>query len=125
MKKRWVILTQPLHFTMSVQAHIPPALAALHNFIVGHDSTDVNKYLYDENGNLDCHDKQPGIRRAEEIDFGRLAATEIISRAEKRQAEAYRDQMAQAMWDDYQRVLTERRDNDMEIDNDIHMEPLN
>jgi len=32
--------------------------------------------------------------------------------------------MAQEMWDDYQRVLAERGDNEMEIDNDIEMEPL-
>jgi hypothetical protein len=109
---------------LSVQAHIPPALAALHNFILEHDSTDVNKYLYDENGNIDCSDNQPGMRRVEEIDFGRLAATQIISCAEKRQAEAYRDQIAQAMWDNYQHVLAEQEDDGMVIDDAIQIEPL-
>ncbi|KAF9043464.1 hypothetical protein BDP27DRAFT_1521719 [Rhodocollybia butyracea] len=89
MKKCWVILTRPPHFSMSIQARIPPALAALHNFILEHDASDFKKYLYNKKGEIDCHDEQPGIRRAEEIDFGRLAARECITNAEKRRAESF------------------------------------
>ena len=74
---------------MSIQARIPPALAALHNFIMEHDITDVNTYLYDEDGQLDCSDIQPGMRQEQEIDFGQLAANGRISNMEKQQAEAF------------------------------------
>ncbi|KAF7311999.1 DDE Tnp4 domain-containing protein [Mycena indigotica] len=39
-KKRWRILTIPPAYRMSLQARIPPALAALHNFIIETDLED-------------------------------------------------------------------------------------
>jgi hypothetical protein len=48
-KKRWVILVLPSKFDMGLQARIPAALAALHNFILDSDPTQahVNKDVYD------------------------------------------------------------------------------
>jgi hypothetical protein len=39
-KKRWRILIMPPSYDMKVQARIPAALAALHNFILEHDPDD-------------------------------------------------------------------------------------
>jgi hypothetical protein len=40
-KQCWEILNHPPQFGMSTQARIPPACAALHNFIMDHDPNDV------------------------------------------------------------------------------------
>ncbi|KAJ3718773.1 hypothetical protein C8R42DRAFT_739669 [Lentinula raphanica] len=101
---------------MSVQARIPPTLAALHNFIVQHDVNDISTYEYDEERQIlaPCTDLQPGMRRDQEIDFGRLVTSERISVAEKRRAESLQDQIADAMWRHYLLVLEERMDIDVD-----------
>ncbi|KAF7358246.1 putative transposase [Mycena venus] len=47
-KHRWTILTHPPHYDMKVQAQIPSALVALHNFILEHDETDLDRWIIDE-----------------------------------------------------------------------------
>lgn len=103
---------------MEVQAQIPPALVALHNFILEHDSTDIELYLQE-----DVVDNLPGFRRTEEIDFGWLSTAEKTTRAERVHAEGTRDQIANEMWNDYQRVLTERAAAAMQVDG-MDIEPL-
>lgn len=102
MKKRWGILTRPPHFSMDVQAKVPPALAASHNFIMDHDPGDINDYLEDNEDDLDPNPGQPL-----ENQFGRLADG-AVTQAEKDRATGKRDRIAQAMWNDYQRVLLAR-----------------
>lgn len=100
MKKRWGILTRPPQFSMSIQAQIPPGLAALHNFIMDTDPYDIDHYL---SGNLeDDIDPNPGM--VVENEFGRLADS-AVSRAERERATANRDQIAEAMWDNYEARL--------------------
>jgi hypothetical protein len=49
------ILVHPPQFDMDIQAHLPPALTALHNFIHKHDPDDIADF-----DNVD--DLQPGAR---------------------------------------------------------------
>jgi len=97
LKKCWNILTHPPQFSMTIQAQIPPGLAATHNFIMDNDAHDIDNYLP---GVLeDDLDPNPGVM--EENEFGTLAS-QSVSRTEKDRAGLHRDRIAQAMWNDYQ-----------------------
>ncbi|KAF7368062.1 putative transposase [Mycena sanguinolenta] len=111
-KHRWTILTRPPHYDMKVQAKIPSALVALHNFILEHDEEDIDRWILDEG----AEDNLRGARRAQEIDFGRLSTTGRVSAAEKERAEKTRDEIAKAMWEDYQEYLDTR----MDVDNNYY-----
>lgn len=87
---------------MAVQAQIPPAICALHNFILNHDPRDIDHYL---SGNEDDLDPTPG--QAQDNDFGLLASTAVTA-AEREGATAHRDRIAEQMWNDYQKLLTQR-----------------
>jgi hypothetical protein len=85
---------------MAIQAQIPPSLAAVHNFIMDNDPHDIDHYL---TGILEEDlDPNPGV--AVENEFGTLA-DRSVSRAEKARAESKRDNISQAMWNDYQARL--------------------
>lgn len=84
---------------MTVQAKVPPALAASHNFIMDYDPGNINEYLEDNENDLDPNPGEPL-----ENEFGRLA-TGAVTCAEKNRATAKKDSIAQAMWDDYQDAL--------------------
>ena len=88
---------------MDVQARVPPAMCALHNFILFHDPSDIDNYVTGS----DEEDGDPNPGRTEDNDFGVLANAAVTS-GEKTRAEEKRDKIAQEMWDDYQRVLRER-----------------
>jgi hypothetical protein len=45
LKNCWDILNRPAQYDMNVQAKIPPGLAAVHNFIMDNDNTDIYHYL--------------------------------------------------------------------------------
>jgi hypothetical protein len=104
-KKRWQILNNAPEFNRDIQARILPALSALHNFIVVHDPFDMDTFeeVYS--------DPQPGCP----TDFGSLA-TQVANRTEKTHAEKRRDEIAQKMWDDYQQVLLERGEEDLQLE---------
>lgn len=89
LKRRFVILTHPPEYEMSVQVRIPPALGAVHNFIRDHDGDDILDFLeeYDEN---------PGS-------YGELAEGPA-RRAEVIRATSKRDNIAAMMWESYQRI---------------------
>jgi hypothetical protein len=77
---------------MAIQARIPPALCAVHNFIRVHDEDEIDEFA------PDLYDRNPG-------DFyGELAAGPAI-RAEKERADTKRDDIAQAMWESYQELV--------------------
>jgi hypothetical protein len=78
---------------MDVQARLPPALAALHNFIWKHNPDDLN--------DIDnVEDPQPGTH-AEGLYEGQLA--EGVPRAsERQQAISIRSEIAQKIWLQYQ-----------------------
>ncbi|KAJ7191264.1 hypothetical protein GGX14DRAFT_528865 [Mycena pura] len=100
---------------MATQSKIPSALIALHNVILEHDETDLERWL----GNPDALDNLMGLRRDDEIDFGRLATSLSTSAAEKRHAESTRDRIAQGMWHSYEQYLAEQ----MDIDNYEGIQP--
>lgn len=79
---------------MAIQARIPPALCAIHNFIRLHDADEIYEF------NLDVLDQTPG-------EFcGELAEGPAL-RAEKDRAELLRDNIAQAMWESYQALVND------------------
>lgn len=86
---------------MDVQAEIPAGLAAVHNFIMDHDETDLRHYLDDE---------EVLVNDYREEDLGGQG-TGVIQREERTRAEKERDLMADAMWNSYQEYLEEQEDN--------------
>lgn len=95
LKRRFRILVIPCKFKMSIQARIPPALCALHNFIRMHDSAEIGEFP------PDLVDPSPG-------EWNGSLGHGSASRAELHRAQALRDQIAQEMWEEYQQVLEER-----------------
>ena len=87
-----MILTRSSEYDMAIQARIPPALCAVHNFIRFHDKDEIHEFV------LDLHNQNPG-------DFyGELAAGPAVC-AEKERAEIRRDNIAQAMWESYKELV--------------------
>ncbi|KAF8165807.1 hypothetical protein B0H34DRAFT_625270, partial [Crassisporium funariophilum] len=89
LKHRFLILTHPPEYNMEIQAHIPPALAATHNFICDHDAEEI--FEFDDLINL-----QPGV-------YGVLG-NGPAQQAEVQHATLKRDKIASAMWTSYQAI---------------------
>ena len=87
LKRRFVILIHPPQYSLEIQAWIPPALAAIHNFIRDHDEDETFDYE-------DPIDIQPG-------NYGVLG-NGPARRAEIVRAKLKREQIASAMWRSYQ-----------------------
>ncbi|KAE9385137.1 hypothetical protein BT96DRAFT_1092646 [Gymnopus androsaceus JB14] len=83
---------------MGIQAHIPVGLAAVHNFIMKHDESDINNFT-------DIWDPAPGYCGAQDNSASGELIEGLVSRAEKTEAERRRDEIAQEMWDSYQELL--------------------
>jgi hypothetical protein len=75
---------------MDTQSRLPPALAALHNFIRKHDPDDIAEF------GDDVDDPQPGTCAAGR-DEGQLLQ-EVPRAAERQRAKERRDRIAQEMW---------------------------
>jgi hypothetical protein len=75
---------------MRIQARIPPALGAIHNFIRIHDPGEIDDFTYEDN----IDDRQAGG-----LALGPANVTERMQAASKH------DQIAQDMWEDYQGIL--------------------
>lgn len=88
---------------MEVQVRIPPGLAALHNFIVRADPLDLEEVLAEINEEGGPPDPNRGWPQEESE-----LASGPTSRQEERQAAARREELAQRMWVDYQRIVRER-----------------
>ena len=78
---------------MDTQARLPPALAAIHNFIRKHDPHNLDDYE-------DVEDPQPGLRAAGGVGEGELLAG-LPKAAERRQALVRWNGIAQDMWEQY------------------------
>lgn len=103
LKKRWAILVRPPQFSMTVQAKVPPGLAATHNFIMDVDPTDIEEYLTGD----DEQDLDPNPGQVRDNAFG-ILADGAVTQAEKERATTLRDQIAEEMWRDYQEELRRR-----------------
>jgi hypothetical protein len=97
LKWHFRILVHPPQFSMDIQARLPPALAAVHNFIHKHDPNDLADYE-------DVEDPQPGTCAGEQAAEGQLAAG-LPRAAERAQANARHDKIMQDMWVQYQDEL--------------------
>ena len=86
LKRRFRILVVPPEINMSLQARVPAALAAIHNFIQEHDPLDFD----DE----DILDPDPGTC------VGELAGG-LPRAAERERANHRRDDIAKRMWAQY------------------------
>jgi hypothetical protein len=86
---------------MKVQARIPPALCAIHNFICTHDPDEINDI------NDIQADPQPG-------NWGELVLGPP-SRQERVDADHRRDRIAQAMWASYHEILQRGQAVDEEL----------
>jgi len=98
LKWRFCILVHTPQFKMDIQTCLPPALAALHNFIRKHDPDDLN--------DIDnVEDPQPGMRTEGQLAEG------VPRAAERQQAISRRSEIVQEMWLQYQNF---RSVNDIE-----------
>ena len=84
---------------MAIQARIPPALAAVHNFIRIHDEDEIH-----EVGNV-LEDAELPAEQGDRY-YGELGQGPA-GRAEKARAEIKRNTIAQAMWVSYQELVHE------------------
>ena len=104
LKKCFQILLIAPEYNLDVQARLPAALCTIHNFICIHapnepaDQYDVDSIMFGGGGG-GGNDDQPA---------GETAGDDEPSER--------RDAIAQAMWDDYQQILAEREQ--MEVDSD-------
>lgn len=101
LKKRFQILVILPDYEMGLQACIPPALAAIHNFIQHHDPAKIDEY----------HEFRQRMMESEPGEWAHVEgvlATEIPGMAERNQANMRRDQMASAMWAQYQQELEQQ-----------------
>lgn len=85
-----MILTIPPEYSMAIQARIPPALCAIHNFIRIHDPDEIQDFEIDENIDIEP--------------YGELAPGPA-GRQERARGTARRDIIAQLMWESYQLEL--------------------
>lgn len=106
------MLVLPPSYCMNIQARIPAALAALHNFILQHDPDDrVDARVHDPSpGSIVAPDVVAALRLNGELAIGRHTD------ADTHAGEVLRDQIADAMWTDYQRVLAERVQQGLPLD---------
>ncbi|KAJ7348038.1 hypothetical protein DFH08DRAFT_698780, partial [Mycena albidolilacea] len=100
-KCRFQLMNVAPEYSAVTQAKIPCALAALHNFIQIHDPDDFSDDGTGHGGPRNptftlCEVDGDDRRTFPEEELGRF-----ISPEEKRRAEAFRDRIAQEMWDQY------------------------
>ena len=95
LKRRFQILHLPPEYGMDVQALIPPALAALHNFIRDYDPEEIHNY------DDEALDIQMGLPPEPAGELGAGPATS----EERARASERRDKIAADMWEQYQRYL--------------------
>jgi hypothetical protein len=98
MKRQWRILQLPPEYHMDVQARIPDALCALHNFIRKFDPD-----IFDEEADdLLEYEGEEGGGELNELGDGPADAQE------RRRADNRRDEIARQMWEDYVAVRAAR-----------------
>lgn len=105
-----------------MQAQIPSALCAIHNFILIHDPPTDDKFPHDENStNPIISIPNPGDNEVQHVDEN--VSSDVAVR---------RDKIAEDMWASYQSILELRRENgnanegeDGDDDDDSHSDDEN
>lgn len=100
MKRRFRILLIAPEYNLDIQARLPAALCTIHNFIRIHDPQEP----------ADQHDTDAFVFNTGNPRFDNDYIASAEEAAAQDQPSARRDQIAQEMWDDYQRILQERED---------------
>lgn len=100
LKKRFPILRHGSEYPMEIQARIPPALCALHNFIRVHDPEEIGDFV-------DVQADPEPARRDGILGEGPAA------QGERRRANRRRDDIAKAMWTSYVQWQEEHGDDDL------------
>jgi DDE superfamily endonuclease len=95
LKRRFKILVYPPELSMNLQARIPAALAAIHNFIRDIDPDDLNDF--DE-----TQDIQPGWRSG-------ILANGFPDQGERNRTNDRRDHIANDMWAQYQQHIAQHQ----------------
>jgi hypothetical protein len=95
LKRRFRIFQLAPEYGLNIQARIPTALCAIHNFIRHHDANDPSQPAPDDAFDHHNDDDQPHGEQA-------------VDPEEENEADQQRNQIAQAMWDDYQWVCAAR-----------------
>jgi hypothetical protein len=94
LKKRFRILLLAQEYPFITQAQMVAAVAALHNFIILHDPSEISSREVDTEPNVD--------------DFWSMHQA-TVPREERTRAAERRDRIAMAMWEDYVARSTRRR----------------
>ena len=95
LKRHFKILVYPPEISMDLQARLPAALAAIHNFIRDLDPADLSDFQ-------EVVDPQPGWHSGDLADG-------LLARAERDRANNRHDVIAGAMWVQYQQHLAAGR----------------
>lgn len=106
LKKRFRILLLPLPYSLDIQARIPVALCAIHNFIISHQPDEEALPDDDPDGLPGLQEDTNGADDPEDEDEGDTSL---------------RDRIASAMWDDYVQhteALAAETDSDRDTDDD-------
>jgi hypothetical protein len=101
LKKRFRILLLPPEYDMEIQARIPSALCALHNFIRQHDPLEFID-LDEELGSGNEEHRDHGDHGLDGHDHGELSTTSVVDASERDRARTKRDHIANEMWVQYQ-----------------------
>ena len=101
LKRRFRILRLSTEYDMSIQVMIPPALAALHNFIQQYDPEEIHEY--------DDEAADPEMDHDHQASPGALGVG-LTTPAETLRANERRDKIAHEMWEQYQQYLQTRHD---------------
>jgi hypothetical protein len=98
-----ILLLAPAEYDLHIQARIPAALCAIHNFICTHDLDESDK----------CQHGYYPKTATDQPNSDTAGEDEECER---------RDQIAQEMWEDYQRMCTERGidEEDPALDDDYY-----
>ena len=129
MKKRFRILLLAPEFKKdkSVQNRIPAALAAIHNFILHHDPNETKLSGSDYSFQYSNPGDSNAAREYEPEPSGDIPPPTLFTArsaaATRREIDARRDDIAQAMWDSYQEILERRlqqQATEQQIDGFLH-----
>ncbi|KAH9012475.1 hypothetical protein EDB84DRAFT_1250841, partial [Lactarius hengduanensis] len=93
LKRRFVLLSHPPEYPMSIQVHIPPALAAVHNFIRKYDPEEICEFTDTRD------DPSPGLGGNGILGEGPPRRLEILH------ATSTRNLIAGMMWEQYQGTI--------------------
>jgi len=108
LKRRFRILLIGPEYSYVVQAQIPAALCAVHNFIRIHDPTEETVVVGDD-------DQVNQQANAGDVFVHQIEYNEAVDGG----VAARRDQIAQRMWQDYLQVLEVRQQEDDGADDDL------